>query len=93
MAKPLTSMKPVGVFFALNGQNTTQAPVAKSEPSGKVYAGMAYAVFIAIKHDNILWLLLDSLTPGKPEWARADMDTNTGTLEYGAYLGPVYGQQ
>lgn len=89
MAKPInTPLKPVGAYFALASQNTRQAPSPTAAEVAKpgVLPGYAYAVFFAVKVNNILWLLLESLTAGKPEWARADMDTSTGVIEYGIYV-------
>ena len=95
MAKPISTMlKPVGTFFALESQNTRQAPLPTAAEVAKpgVLAGYPYAVYFAVKVNNILWVLLESATMGKYEWARADMDTSTGQVAYGAYVGAVFGE-
>jgi len=95
MAKPITyALKPVGVFFAVISQNTRQAPLPTAAEVAKpgVLAGYPYSVFLAVVLENILWLLLESATTGKYEWARADMRTSTGAVTYGAYVGPVFGE-
>ena len=96
MAKPIsTLLKPVGTFFALTSQSTRQAPLPTAAEVAKpgVMAGYPYNVFFALRHNDILWVLLESATALKYEWARADMDTATGVVEYGAYVGPVFGAQ
>lgn len=95
MAKPIsTALKPVGAFFALKSQNTLQAPSPTAEPVARpgVLPGYPYNVLFAVRVNNILWVLLESATPMKYEWARADMSTSTGEVEYGAYVGPVFGE-
>ena len=95
MAKPVASaLKPIGVLFALHGHETRQAPFPTAAEVAKpgVLAGYPYSVFFALRHNNIMWLLLESATALKYEWARADMDIATGTIEYGAYVGPVFGE-
>lgn len=89
MAKPLSSgLKPIGTFFAFTSQNTKQAPSPNAADVAKpgVLSGYPYAVYFAAMIDNILWVLLDSATAGKSEWARADMDTSTGPIVYGQFV-------
>ena len=94
MAKPVTTnaLQPVGTFFATTSQNTRQAPFPTAAEVAKpgVLGGYPYRVYFAIKIDNILWVLLESMTAGKFEWARADMSTSTGEIKYGGYVGDVF---
>jgi hypothetical protein len=95
MAKPVASaLKPIGVFFALTSQNTRQAPFVTAAEVAKpgVLAGYPYSVFFALRHENVLWVLLESATALKYEWARADMDIATGKIEFGVYVGSVFGE-
>lgn len=96
MAKPVvtSTLRPVGVFVALKTQITRQAPfpTAAEVSATGVLPGYPYSVFFAIRHDNILWLMLESMTAQKYEWARGDMSTPTGGVEYGVYSGPVFGE-
>jgi hypothetical protein len=95
MAKPISIMpKPVGTFYALESQNTRQAPIPTAAEVAKpgVLPGYPYAVYFAVKINNVLWLLLESATLGKYEWAVADTDTGTGQISRGAYVGPIYGE-